>query len=107
MMKRITEALQEAIQGRILHRLSYEIVILNGDGPVQGYVEVTKADHIPRKGEVIGVPIHCNRDSKGTSFLTVKDVYYSATYHPRVTVDRRELRHLNRTPPNPLERRAG
>lgn len=78
----------------MFHRLNYEIMVLNGETEI---IDYRNADHIPRIGEVIGVPVQCDRHSKGTSFLTVRDVFYSSNGLPRVIVDRNELRSKSKT----------
>lgn len=100
MIKRITEA----IQG-IFHTLSYELVVVNGNETE--YREIKGATHIPRIGETIGVPMQCDRHSKGILYLTARDVSYPVNGIPKVIVNKQESRHTEQNPQNPLERKAG
>ena len=75
---------------RMFRRLDYNIVVIND--PNLSQIEYRNADHIPEVGEVIGVPVQCNKHSKGTSYLTVRNVFYPANELPRILVDRNEIR---------------
>lgn len=83
MIKKITEK----IRG-VFHRLNYEVIVKNDND--SNPISYRNVSHIPEIGEIIGVPVQCDRHSKGVSFLTVREVFYPLKGFPKVIVDRNE-----------------